>query len=97
MATDESEPAAPAGNRQNVNWPLGIVGAVAGGVAGYFVFFWIAQQGFYAIMLPGAAVGLGCGQCCPRASPARWASFRCPVPAAGTVFGVEAVALHRRR
>jgi hypothetical protein len=43
------------------NRPLGILGAVLGGVVGYFVFRWVAQQGFYAPMLPGAAVGLGCG------------------------------------
>ncbi len=47
-------------NTKKPNWPLGLVGAVAGGVAGYFVFLWIAQQGFYALVLPGAAVGLGC-------------------------------------
>jgi hypothetical protein len=45
----------------NVNWPLGLVGAVLGGVAGYFVFLWIVRQGFYALILPGATVGLGCG------------------------------------
>ncbi len=60
MTTDGSEPAAPTGNRKTINWSLGIVGAVVGGVAGYFVFFWIARQGFYALVLPGAAVGLGC-------------------------------------
>ena len=46
---------------RKVNWPLGVVGAVLGGVAGYFVFRWIAGQGFYALILPGATVGLGCG------------------------------------
>jgi hypothetical protein len=60
MSNEESEPVQPAGSRGTVNWPLGIVGAVAGGVIGYFVFFWIAGQGYYAMMLPGAAVGLGC-------------------------------------
>jgi len=43
------------------NWPLGLVGAVAGGVLGYFVFSWMIRQGFYALALPGFAVGLGCG------------------------------------
>jgi hypothetical protein len=47
-------------NVKQANWPLGILGAVLGGVAGYFVFLWIAQQGFYALILPGAAAGLGC-------------------------------------
>ena len=43
-------------------WPLGLAGAVAGGVVGYFGFFWMARQGFYALVLPGAALGFGCGQ-----------------------------------
>jgi hypothetical protein len=41
-------------------WSLGLVGAAAGGILGYFVFFWMARQGFYALVLPGAALGLGC-------------------------------------
>jgi hypothetical protein len=35
------------------------VAAAAGGVVGYFAFLWIARQGFYALMLPGALVGFG--------------------------------------
>ena len=31
---------------------LGAIGAAIGGVLGYFVFFWIAGQGFYALILP---------------------------------------------
>ena len=46
---------------RSVNWPLALVGAAAGGVLGYFAFFWIARQGFYALALPGLALGLGCG------------------------------------
>ncbi len=34
-------------------------GALAGGILGYFAFDWIARQGFYALMLPGALLGLG--------------------------------------
>jgi len=37
----------------------GILGVGAGGVLGYFAFFWIARQGLYAPMLPGGLVGLG--------------------------------------
>lgn len=40
---------------------LGFVGAVFGAVAGYFLFFWIIDQGFYAMMIPGAFVGMGAG------------------------------------
>jgi hypothetical protein len=38
---------------------LALGGAVAGGVLGYLAFLWILQQGFYALILPGALVGLG--------------------------------------
>ncbi|MGD0518381.1 MAG: hypothetical protein ABSA26_12670 [Thermoguttaceae bacterium] len=48
-------------NSKNVNWPLGLVGAVGGGMVGYFVFFLLAQQGLYALVLPSAAPGLGGG------------------------------------
>jgi hypothetical protein len=37
------------------------IGAVVGGVAGYFLFFWLAHQGFYAIILPGCLLGFGAG------------------------------------
>ena len=40
---------------------LGVVGGAAGGAAGYFLFFWIVRQGLYAIILPGALIGIGCG------------------------------------
>ena len=43
------------------NWLLGIVGGIVGGAIGYFAFSLIASQGFYAIVLPGALLGLGCG------------------------------------
>lgn len=40
---------------------LSFCGALAGGILGYFAFFWIARQGFYALILPGALLGLGAG------------------------------------
>jgi uncharacterized membrane protein len=40
---------------------LALVAALVGGVAGYVVFQWIAAQGFYALVLPGAGVGLAAG------------------------------------
>lgn len=40
---------------------LGVIGGIVGGVFGYVLFFWIVKQGFYALVLPGASVGLGCG------------------------------------
>jgi hypothetical protein len=39
--------------------PLGC--ALAGGLAGHFAFLWIARQGFYAIILPGALIGFAGG------------------------------------
>ena len=40
---------------------LTLGGAIAGGVLGYFAFFWLARQGFYALALPGGLLGLGAG------------------------------------
>ena len=36
-----------------------LVGAIAGGSLGYAAFFWIADQGFYAMILPGGLMGFG--------------------------------------
>jgi hypothetical protein len=36
-------------------------GAAIGGVLGYFVFFWIANQGLYGMIIPGGLLGLGAG------------------------------------
>jgi hypothetical protein len=40
---------------------LGLVGGAVGGIVGYFAFFWIAHQGFYAIVLPPGLLGLCAG------------------------------------
>jgi hypothetical protein len=40
---------------------LGLVGAVVGGCLGYVAFKWIWSQGFYALVVPGGMLGLGCG------------------------------------
>src|SRR5690242_10853804 len=42
-----------------VSHVLGLVGAVIGGAIGFFVFRWIAQHGFYGLMIPGALLGFG--------------------------------------
>jgi hypothetical protein len=39
----------------------GIAGGVVGGVVGYLLFRWLLTQGFYALVLPGALLGLGAG------------------------------------
>ncbi len=53
------------------NLLVGVLGAVAGGVLGYFAFLWIARQGFYALMLPGGLAGLGGGWLARDRSPVR--------------------------
>jgi hypothetical protein len=40
---------------------LALAGALVGGAIGYFAFFWIASQNFYAMVLPGGLLGLGAG------------------------------------
>lgn len=39
----------------------GLIGAVIGGVAGFFFCWWLYKQGLYALAIPGAFLGLGCG------------------------------------
>jgi hypothetical protein len=39
---------------------LGLIGAAAGGTLGFFLFGWAVKQGFYAMIVPGALLGLGC-------------------------------------
>ncbi len=56
---------------ERTRWPTlacGLTGAVIGGTVGYFGFFWIAQQGFYALLLPPGLLGLGAGLCARRRS-----------------------------
>jgi len=39
----------------------GLVGAAIGAALGWLAFVWLVGQGFYALALPGALVGLLCG------------------------------------
>ena len=48
---------------QSLTIALGLLGAAVGGCFGYFVFFWMAKQGFYALALPGGLLGLAAGLC----------------------------------
>jgi hypothetical protein len=61
---------------------LSAIGAVLGGALGYAAFFWIARQGFYALILPGALLGMGCGLLSQHRSSLR-----------GVLCGLAAVAL----
>jgi hypothetical protein len=40
---------------------LGLLAAAIAGCVGYFAFFWITRQGFYALILPPALLGLAAG------------------------------------
>ena len=40
---------------------LGLVGAIIGGVLGFYTFAWLEDKGFYGLAIPGAFLGLGCG------------------------------------
>ena len=39
---------------------LGLVGAAIGGVAGFYAYRWLLNQGYIGLMIPGAFLGLGC-------------------------------------
>lgn len=61
---------------------LGLIGAAAGGVFGYVLFHWVARQGYYALVVPGGMLGLGCGLLARHSSYTR-----------GGVCGVAALGL----
>jgi hypothetical protein len=61
---------------------LGLVGAVIGGVLGFYTFRWLVGQGFYGLMIPGALLGLGCSLLAQHPSTIR-----------GIVCGVAALGL----
>jgi hypothetical protein len=44
-----------------MNYLPGMVGGIVGGALGYLAFSFVLNQGFYALVLPGALLGLGCG------------------------------------
>ena len=39
----------------------GVLGGAVGGVVGYLLFRWLLTKGFYALVMPGALLGLGAG------------------------------------
>jgi hypothetical protein len=61
---------------------LGLVGAVVGGVLGFYIFRWLLGQGFYGLMIPGALLGLGCSLLARHTSMVR-----------GVICGVAALGL----
>jgi len=40
---------------------LVLAGAIAGGVAGHFIFIWLTRQGLYGLIIPGGLLGLCAG------------------------------------
>lgn len=63
---------------------LGLAGAVLGAGLGILAARWISTQGFYAPIVPGGGVGLGCGLLARHRSTAR--GFACA--AIGLIAGV---------
>ena len=66
MSSDTGGPPGGTGLAELLSRPaagivLGLAGALVGGAAGHFLFLAMTRWGFYAMVLPGAAVGLGCG------------------------------------
>ena len=64
---------------------LGLIGAAAGGVFGHVLFFWFVKYGFYAMIFPGAFLGIGCGLLARHGSKTR--GFVCAI--AGLVLGLH--------
>ena len=60
---------------------LVLLGAVLGGLLGYAVFFWLARQQHYGLIVPGGLLGLGAG------------IFKTQSKAIAVVCGVMALAL----
>lgn len=46
-----------------------LAGALVGGLLGHLIFFWVIRQGFYGLIIPGVAAGLGAGFFNARSTP----------------------------
>jgi len=71
--------------RTALSHALGLIGAAIGGVVGFFAFRWILSQGLYALILPGALLGAGCGALARH--PSRMRGVVCGL--AGLVLGID--------
>lgn len=60
MSTDSHE-SLPAVQPAAPNYSKAIAGAIGGAVIGYIGFSLMMKMGLYALVLPGAMIGLGCG------------------------------------
>lgn len=76
-----------AGKDLIVSIALGLIGAVAGGALGFFLFGWALRQGFYAMILPGGLLGIGCALLSWKPSVPR--GIACGIAALGLGFFTE--------
>ncbi len=58
-------------SRYVISNALGLIGAIAGGVLGFYTFQWLLGQSFYGLIIPGAFLGLGCSLLARHPSRAR--------------------------
>ena len=73
----------------------GIGGGVVGGAIGFFVVRWLAQQGMYGMMIPGAMIGLGAGLAARGRSVVL--GVICAVAAITAAIFIEWTVFHPRR
>jgi hypothetical protein len=66
---------------------LGLVGAIVGGVLGFYTFGWLIYYGFYGLMIPGAFLGLGCSLAARHPSTIR--GILCGLAALGLAIFTE--------
>lgn len=66
---------------------LGVVGAVVGGVLGFYTFGWLEYHGFYGLAIPGAFLGVGSGLLAQHRSRAR--GLACAAAALGLSIFTE--------
>lgn len=66
---------------------LGLIGAVIGGVLGFYTFGWLEDHGFYGLAIPGAFLGVGCGLLAQHRSRLR--GLACAIGALGLSLYTE--------
>lgn len=66
---------------------LGTIGAVVGGVLGFYTFGWLEDNGYYGLAIPGAFLGVGCGLLAQHRSPLR--GIVCAIAALGLSLYTE--------
>ena len=72
-------------------WGRGLLGAIIGGGAGWFVYFWLLNQGYDGLMIPGALVGVGFSMLSRRSA---WSfGLACAVMGLGLMLACEWQAL----